>query len=805
MSYVRHFNPQDQNGLSVLADLVSHNEMEPQLKSYVEEQKLAEMYATWGLQLNVDWRSRSDYKENPNMVNYLKLDINRQATWALCSPILEQLQTIVIPCDFSDMLSVEDGLNKLSMVKAKRRQNLESAVKFVQIHMGMFCTIKQVLCPTDRSSWGHNDQSCPEEYLDCMLECLPTLIDPTDLDNNNWKQFVSHPEQTNLEFVSKIDVWDQEALKYYQQVKSKPFLHRCSSLREYNMISLGQDSFKWAVQKKIAYDQEQDQGIQLTTRFLPLEVVTIRPKGEHFGSEIDDIGLSFGVTMKSFVVQRNSWRLEQTPHEQTPRQTLVIGRGWKMPLLTKLELTFSFNKVVLDPDFLLHCPSLQRLCLADELQEYNLSEIQLSRSAQLPELTVLALAGSGALSFHPDTLYSTKELKILCLGSTPGQIVTVLPSLEHMDPDFHQQDSTLEDSSTDGPTIYRPKWTWDWHLCNLRKLRLTFEFASHFQFQMLRGTPNLYELGLSLYSPGQQVERVLTKDDFEISCLQDNDEDSGREGTDPPTPSSSTLKDPSNTHELLRGQTTHTLDRIHWHLTSVGNTPYRRERVHGQITDLGLDELRGHVMFWEWPLEEVEAFILSADDSSSKDNASEEVAKAVRDIEELVGNEAHLQSELEVVLAQMQVWQARQREEKEGLTRYRAEHPDHLAAPSVKRLEIYGRWIISDEVLETMLACVFCNLTTLRECLTTGYSTDALVRVTQSMPWLSLVHIVDRYDPSSVSEENKLRPCWEYQRTPPFMNDAVTRVFYQFATFPSYSRAGSGSETEAETEETSEE
>lgn len=97
LSYVRHFNNQDRNSMSVLVDLSALTELQPGLKSYVEKHKLAETYAETGLNLVVDWRSSNVYKEDPTMISYLKLNIHRKATWALCFPILEQLQSIVIP------------------------------------------------------------------------------------------------------------------------------------------------------------------------------------------------------------------------------------------------------------------------------------------------------------------------------------------------------------------------------------------------------------------------------------------------------------------------------------------------------------------------------------------------------------------------------------------------------------------------------------------------------------------------------------------------------------------------------------
>ncbi|KAF9216553.1 hypothetical protein BGZ59_009151 [Podila verticillata] len=828
LSYVRHFNAQDQNGQSILAYFAPHIALKPQLKSYVEKHKLAKTYAAVALNVTEGWPILEDDKESPTTLSYLKLNIHREATWALCSPILEQLQSIVIPlsdigryldsiarlsslstaifkldeyCDVKETVMGEEEINKLHGLKEKHKQDLESAIKFVQMHTGMFHTLQQVLCPTDNSSW-YSSQSCAEEYLDRMLECLPSLIYPSEVNNRNWKQFVLKAEQTNLELLKKIDVWDQESVKCYQQIKTKPFLHRCKSLREYNMISLGPDSFKWATQKTNIHDHEYDKGTQPTTRLPPLEVVSIRAIGEPFGSELQDIGLSFGATIKSFTVQ---WYHDPDGQTQTQiqSQSLLIGRGWKMPFLSTLEIAFPSDRLVLDPDFLRHCPSLRRLSLNDFLQVYDLNEIKPSQPAYLPELMTLLLSGSGALSFHPDTLHSTKELKILSLGTMNESGRMLLPSFRDMYQDNHHQNTATETSTAD-ISIRRPKWTWDWYLPLLHSLQLTYEFACHFKFQMLQGTPNLQELCLSLYSTGYQVERMLTKDDFTISRLQDqvdtgdgdniNKLTNSREGNHPTALCPTAPKDPSSRFDL-HSESKGTLAQIHWYLFSLNEYRKREPRPpqvrivqQEPLTEQQLQDLRVPILFWDRYHDRPD------EGPNHMDGACpEEVALAVRALEELA-DQAGLQSELEAIVAELQVWRAREREEEEGLKNYRVEHPEQLVVPSVKKLEIFGHWIMSDEVLEMMLGHVFRNVREWEECMTEGYSLETLIRVTQSMLWLASVHSFNRVNLASLSDEYMLQPERRvFTRRPPYMNDARTRVCYQFADRHSYHRgAGNG-------------
>lgn len=135
----------------------------------------------------------------------------------------------------------------------------------------------------------------------------------------------------------------------------------------------------------------------------------------------------------------------------------------------------------------------------------------------------------------------------------------------------------------------------------------------------------------------------------------------------------------------------------------------------------------------------------------------EKVAKAARALEDLV-DQARLQSELEAILTELQEWQVREREEEEDLKNYRVEHPEQLVVLSVRKLEIFGRWIMSDEVLEMILGHMFRNVRTWKECMTEGCSLDTLIRVTQSMPWLASVHSVNPVNLASLSDEYMLQP-----------------------------------------------
>lgn len=137
-------------------------------------------------------------------------------------------------------------------------------------------------------------------------------------------------------------------MESYEQFKSKPFLHCCLSLQKYSMLSLGQDRFKWAVQRDPSKDLDQDrhQGqdrhdgqVRPAPYLPPLEDIIIHQGMEPFGSEFDDIGLRFGATLKPFTIHG------QSPWSHLAElQPVRIGCSWKIP---DLALDLSFQTTIL--------------------------------------------------------------------------------------------------------------------------------------------------------------------------------------------------------------------------------------------------------------------------------------------------------------------------------------------------------------------------------------------------------------------------------------------------------------------------
>ncbi|KAF9926660.1 hypothetical protein FBU30_003804 [Linnemannia zychae] len=154
---------------------------------------------------------------------------------------------------------------------------------------------------------------------------------------------------------------------------------------------------------------------------------------------------------------------------QFPRLKSLFATSWTRTLIR------------LHPTFLARCPNLEHIVLPDD-GDREVSEVNtFGEPAELPNLLVLELSCHSALSFHPDTLKSTKRLERLTLYANEA---------EHHD----NQDSKSDNTTLTIFSVQRPIWTWDWNLPNLTYLRLCVAFGYRFQFRMLEGTPSLREL-----------------------------------------------------------------------------------------------------------------------------------------------------------------------------------------------------------------------------------------------------------------------------------------------------------------------
>lgn len=766
LSYLRHFHSSS-GCSSLLLNLPHSTPVRPALKRYIVEHQLAKEYTSLAIgRYHVLCTPYPyAYLESINTLGFLTQDIHRELTWIICSPFLEQLQSIVIPLTdigrylesvsrFSSLELVtfqldgiaqridEDDLRdgdqeKLNQRMAQRLKDLESAVHFIQTHAVLFrgC-LRQVFVPKD-ASWSSYPQICPESYLRRMLESLPSLINPTEITDTNWKQFVAKSEQTDVTHVHSITVHERTG-SWYQQLKSKPsFLQRCRSLKEYKMVSLGPESFK-SIGHNYCPGSSRDTQVADEGPLPFLEHVSILAYNEPFGSELDDIGRTCGKTLRFLHIEGY-----QGPPGDKTIPPVRIGDGWRMPLISKLLIKMGSEKLVVDPDFLRHSHSLEILSLADNQTTYVLSEIEIGLPVLLPNLTRLRLYGTPALSFHPDTFHSTKKLEILVLGNPETY------DFDH--PSMHLQNYTApqpfhsdyEDSTGAMLSFPRPHWTWDWDLPNLVNLDLSVGFALHFHFQMLHGCPSLEELFLNIFSEQGRVERVLTMADFTLDVTATNAEHQAAR-TDP------------TAQELFEVFSLHTLtlsdlyeirrrficDRpqteplpFSWGLFQCPSVPREVQRQQ--------EEQRSRNLMFGRRGRQNMIFSPQGGYIATPVQPPQQCDEIIQNLEDQLAQEpAILQPILDKFLEKKWVIQEKERKEVESQRQFRLAHPECLVVPSLRKLQMHGHWILSEEVLEFMLWRVFRNIEGIIAHQCEGFEDEAWLRITGEMPRLKAVNQV---------------------------------------------------------------
>ncbi|KAF9289679.1 hypothetical protein BGZ68_008870 [Mortierella alpina] len=215
-----------------------------------------------------------------NGIPRLTILARRQLTSALCMPVLEQLQTMAIPLSevhrYSGLVPRFRRLKNIVFKVENDRyldQQVESIVKFVQRHTRLFEYQLQTATSPDDPAWPAIVLSKHPRYIYLrMLQLLPTMRNPTTIDETNW-----------MPFMAKIDL---------------------ISLEQVESIDAPVDASDW----------DHDQVL------VPLRSVIINNQMQPFQGELDDIAIGFGGTLTVFKV--NGCRGAQ---EVGPLPPLKIG------------------------------------------------------------------------------------------------------------------------------------------------------------------------------------------------------------------------------------------------------------------------------------------------------------------------------------------------------------------------------------------------------------------------------------------------------------------------------------------------
>ncbi|KAG0316357.1 hypothetical protein BGZ97_007009 [Linnemannia gamsii] len=520
--------------------------------------------------------------QNALLFRYFLMILSREATWALARPILGQLRTLTIPTsDIGRYFRVIDQLASLEHVQFQMDESLDSeqrtyfdvepeasdftrmtkerkdavmrdVIQFVKDLTRLFPGTVKTATFLDAVLWPQPRLSFSEETQLEVYRLLPPLARPMKLTASNWVQFMAHPRTMDLGAVKEIVCKDITSHSFGRLFEDS-LLQKCRALTLLDIPSLGLGSFAWAVQEKRELDalknnNSKTYGPGSTTLLLdtdrpayvqhglaPLESVNIVAALKPFADEVDDIAFAFSETLTTLTAHA------ATVVHQFPR-TARFGRGWVTLLRLKhLSLHAVNARLVIDRRLLSVCPNLESIHISDDTFQYQCQDLhpQLCLPASLARLTNLTLAGWAALTFHPDTLHTTRDVTYLDITHL-GNGSCYIPPIEELNQSFGPPTAaTFQDYQSEGggvgamespppTTIFRPHWSWDWCLPQLNTLFLSSEFAYRFQFQMLRGCPALEVLSLNISTSTGQHPREVTISDLyaPVTSYNDNDSDS---------------------------------------------------------------------------------------------------------------------------------------------------------------------------------------------------------------------------------------------------------------------------------------
>lgn len=208
--------------------------------------------------------------------------------------------------------------------------------------------------------------------------------------------------------------------------------------------------------------------------------------------------------------------------------TTSRARWLNLPQLKTINVNTLDTILKVHPCLLARSPKLDSVLLEDRLTRYSFSDVVYWEPAHLPDITSLVLKGTPAISFHPNTLKSTRKLESLALGMRVTNECSYIPDPEDFEHNSDEEDASGESdndnlsslSSSSYPPLApilprrQPVWTWDWDLPHLGYLCLASEFAYRFEFRMLNGTPNLGSLEINFNSESGRHSRTIGMEDL---------------------------------------------------------------------------------------------------------------------------------------------------------------------------------------------------------------------------------------------------------------------------------------------------
>ncbi|KAF9913109.1 hypothetical protein EC991_003568 [Linnemannia zychae] len=487
--------------------------------------------------------------------------LRREVTWSIAQPILEQLQSLVIPVsDLDRYVDVVDRLSSLEHIRffaddihrfsrfstdefarsqqVRMDQVMSTMLLFIKQHIELFNGRLKSIQFYSKSSSNVMETRFPLKIQQDILRLLPPLHGLTSLGPHNWVHFTLHPFSTELGRVVTMTGLSPPRECFRIFCEHRELLQRCRSLETLELTSLGQGCFNWAVQEKndvIDSENDNDENEENTRRQLvPLADITITEGSTPFTDELDDIAIAFSQTLKRLTI-------ETVPTH--PLRDLHIGQGWvNLLVLTHIEVGGEASRLVIDSWFYTLCPNISTIRLRDDTIEYQSQDIVFCQPAPLTKLTLLRLNGWPALTFHPATLGQIPQLESLVLSQALDETGNYfIPPVDQLDEPYYNAN------------VPRPSWTWDWHLPHLQSMSLTGEIAYRFEFRMLRGCPALTDLILEMITTDGQHTKIISMADLFVTSSSNNSTSSTINNNEEQQSTQERIVAPSITTLTMRG------------------------------------------------------------------------------------------------------------------------------------------------------------------------------------------------------------------------------------------------------------
>lgn len=202
LSHLVHFQSLDAQKFQSLIALPTYHDniANTRLMRFVYAHKLHQVYLAKEHQLEIN-----PYQDpNSGVLLHVNFALQRDITWALCSPVLDQIRTLTIP--LSDIARYQQSIHRLRSLREvmfhlnekimparhvlawledqdmeahnkilrNQQEILEAMRLFVQTHVDVHKNVlRKIDCPPNKT-WIGCPQTCPEEFFSKLISLLPS-------------------------------------------------------------------------------------------------------------------------------------------------------------------------------------------------------------------------------------------------------------------------------------------------------------------------------------------------------------------------------------------------------------------------------------------------------------------------------------------------------------------------------------------------------------------------------------------------------------------------------------------------------